>query len=274
MKLQVDSVSWGVTGTPIVDDVSLRCAPGDLVGVIGPNGSGKSSLLRCIYRVLRPDAGTITLDGESVWRLSVRETARRVAVVLQERVGDLDFSVREVVHMGRTPHKTLFDGEAAEDRRSVERALAQVGLGTFGERRFQTLSGGEQQRALMARALVQTPRVLVLDEPTSHLDVQHQFQVLDLVRALRVTTIVALHDLNLAALYCDRLYVLKAGSVVASGSPEAVLSEKLIHDVYGVRSQVSVHPLSGRPHVVFLPARQMGSVEADQSELPGLESKS
>lgn len=255
MKLEANAISWAVAGVQIVREVSLMCTPGSIAGVIGPNGSGKSSLLRCIYRVLRPDAGTITLDDQDVWRLSARDTARRVGVVLQERVGTFDFSVREIVLMGRSPHKRPFDRETADDLRIVDGALAQVGLSGLAGRSFPTLSGGEQQRALVARALVQQAQVLVLDEPTSHLDVYHQFQVLDLVRALQVTTIAALHDLNLAALYCDYLYVLKAGALVASGRPETVLTSGLIRDVYGVRADVTVHPVTGRPHVVFLPQR-------------------
>jgi iron complex transport system ATP-binding protein len=253
MRLETRAISWAVAGVPIVREISLDCPPGTIAGVIGPNGSGKSSLLRCIYRVLRPDAGTITLDGRDVWRLGARETARRVGVVLQERLGTFEFSVREIVLMGRSPHQRPFDRETAEDRRIVDRALAQVGLTGFADRSFPTLSGGEQQRALIARALAQQPRLLVLDEPTSHLDVFHQFQALDLVRSLHLTTIVALHDLNLAAMYCDRLYVLKDGAVVASGRPEIVLTSSLIHDVYGVRAEVTGHPSTGRPHVVFLP---------------------
>jgi iron complex transport system ATP-binding protein len=255
MKLEANAISWSVAGVQIVREVSLAGTPGSITGVIGPNGSGKSSLLRCIYRVLRPDAGTVTLDGQDVWRLSPRDTARRVGVVLQERVGTFEFSVREVVLMGRSPHQRPFDRETPDDRRIADAALAQVGLTGFAERSFPTLSGGEQQRALVARALVQQPQVLVLDEPTSHLDVYHQFQVLDLVRALQVTTIAALHDLNLAALYCDDLYVLKAGALVASGRPEIVLTADLIRDVYGVRADVTIHPFTRRPHVVFLPQR-------------------
>lgn len=253
MRLETSAISWSVAGRQIVREVSVGCAAGRIAGVIGPNGSGKSSLLRCIYRVLRPDAGTITVDGRDVWRLSARDTARRVGVVLQERAGTFDFTVREIVLMGRSPHKRPFDRETADDLRRVDEALAQVGLTGFADRSFPTLSGGEQQRALVARAFVQQPKVLVLDEPTSHLDVYHQFQVLDLVRALKVTTIAALHDLNLAAFYSDDLYVLKAGALVASGRPETVLTADMIRDVYGVRADVTIHPLTKRPHVVFLP---------------------
>jgi len=262
MRLAVDTVSWGVAGTRIVDEVSLRCAPGSFVGLIGPNGSGKSSLLRCVYRVLQPDAGSVQLEADEVWRLSARQAAQRIGVVLQEYGGEFDFSVREMVLMGRSPHKALFDRDSADDLRIVDSALAQVGMTAFADRSFLTLSGGEKQRVLVARALAQQTRFLVLDEPTNHLDIHYQLEVLELVRGLGVTTIAALHDLNLAALYCDQLYVLQGGRVVASGSPEAVLTPGLIHAVYGVQAEVAPHPATGRLHVVFLPLR-MGREVAD-----------
>lgn len=253
MKLAVDGVSWSVAGLEIVRRASLQCAPGSFVGLIGPNGSGKSSLLRCIYRVLEPDAGRISLDDDDVWQLNARQAAQRMAVVLQESGGEYDFSVREMVLMGRAPHKRLLDRDSAADIRLVDVALEQVGMAAFAARSFLTLSGGEKQRVLVARALAQQTRFLVLDEPTNHLDIRYQIDVLELVRGLRITTIAAMHDLNLAALYCDRLYVLKAGTIVASGTPEQVLTPRLIDEVYGVRAEVAPHPLTGRLHVVFLP---------------------
>jgi iron complex transport system ATP-binding protein len=253
MKLDVAAVSWGVAGTQIVREVTLTCSPDSFVGLIGPNGSGKSSLLRCIYRVLPPDTGAIHLDSDDVWQLSARQAAQRIGVVLQEPGGEFDFSVREMVLMGRAPHKALFERDSAVDLRIVEQALAKVNLLAFAERSFLTLSGGEKQRVLLARALAQQTRFLVLDEPTNHLDIRYQLEVLDLVRGLGVTTIAALHDLNLAALYCDWLYVLKAGALVASGPPEVVLTPELILDVYGVQAEVCVHPAHGRLHVIFLP---------------------
>jgi iron complex transport system ATP-binding protein len=253
MKLAVDNVSWSVAEARIVREVSLECAPGSFVGLIGPNGSGKSSLLRCVYRVLQPDAGSIQIDAEDVWQLSARQAAQRIGVVLQEQSGEFDFSVREMVFMGRAPHKALFERDSAEDARIVDAALVKVDMLAFAERSFLTLSGGEKQRVLLARALAQQTRFLVLDEPTNHLDIRYQLEVLDLVRSLGVTTIAALHDLNLAAMYCDQLYVLKAGALVASGPPEEVLTPALIQAVYGVRAEVAPHPATGRLHIVFLP---------------------
>ncbi len=255
MQLKVNGVSWSVAGAQIVRDVSLNCAPSSLVGLIGPNGSGKSSLLRCIYRVLQPDAGTIWLDEANVWQLTPRQVAQRMGVVLQEYSGEFDFSVREMVLMGRSPHKQMLERDTALDMQIVDDALAQVDMRDFAERSYPTLSGGEKQRVLVARALAQQPHFLVLDEPTNHLDIHYQLELLDLVRGLNVTSIAALHDLNLAALYCDQLYVLKAGQVVAQGSPETVLTPELIRFVYNVNAEVTPHPSIGRPHVVFLPQR-------------------
>ena len=242
-------VSWSVAGARIVREVTLECGPRTVVGLIGPNGSGKTSLLRTIYRVLRPDAGVILLDGESVWDLSAREAAQRMAVVPQESGGELDFTVREMVLMGRSPHKAWHERDSAADHRIVDRALRQVNLAGLANRGFGTLSGGEKQRAIVARALAQEPRFLVLDEPTAHLDIRHQLEILDLIRGLELTTIAALHDLNLAATYCDRLYLLFEGRVVASGTPEEVLTVERIRDVYGVPVEVLLH--RGRIHVVF-----------------------
>jgi iron complex transport system ATP-binding protein len=259
VKLDAQNVTWGVDGHRIVRAVSAEAEPGEFVGLIGPNGSGKSSLLRCVYRVLKPHAGLVALDGEDVWGMGARRMARRTAVVLQGYPTEFEFTVREVVLMGRSPHKGSFDRDTAEDERIVEGAISRVGMLPFADRDFSTLSGGEKQRVLVARALAQEPRLLVLDEPTNHLDVRHQMEILGLVRTLGVTTVAALHDLNLAALYCDRIYAVGAGEVVAEGTPEYVLTTCLIRDLYGVEAEVARHPATGRPHVIFLPSGHAGS---------------
>ena len=254
MTLHVENVTWRVEEHTILRDVAVDVAAGELVGVLGPNGSGKSSLLRCIYRALKPNAGYIALDGDNVWDLDAREAARRTATVLQETPGEFEFVVWEMVLMGRTPHKGMFARENAEDHDLVESALAQVGMLSFADRSFVTLSGGEKQRVLIARALAQQARFLILDEPTNHLDVRYQLEILDLVRGLQVTTFTALHDLNLAATYCDRLYIMAEGEIVAAGTPEDVFQPPLLRKVFGVEAEVQVHPRTGKLHIVFLPA--------------------
>lgn len=260
MKLEVENVVWGAEGRKILRGVSLEVGPGEVVGLIGPNGSGKTSLLRCVYKVLKPQAGLISLGKEDVLRTSVRRMARLTAVMPQETPGEFDFTAREIVAMGRSPHKALFERETAEDREIVEDSLTRVGMLPFVGRHFRTLSGGEKQKVLIARALAQRTSLLVLDEPTNHLDVGHQLEVLGLIRSLRVSTLAALHDLNLAALFCDRLYVLHGGEIFASGFPEEVLTPRLIREVYGVASEVGVHPATGKPHIIFVPKgiRQKG----------------
>lgn len=253
LKLDVNAVSWSVEDHTIVDGVLLDVEPGEFVGLIGPNGSGKSSLLRTIYRVLKPDAGVISLNGDDVWRMDVREAARRTAVVMQERTSEFDFTVHEIVMMGRNPHKGLFDRDTQADFAIVEEALHRVNMLDFVQRSFNTLSGGEKQRVLVARALAQQARFLVLDEPTNHLDVRYQLEMLMLVRGLGVTTLAALHDLNLAAHYCDRLFLLDRGKIVASGPPEIVLQPARIRQVYHVDAYVERSPRTGQLQITYMP---------------------
>ncbi|MFB9376451.1 ABC transporter ATP-binding protein [Kineococcus gynurae] len=250
MTLDARTVSWDRGGRLVVDGVSLAPAPGETVGLLGPNGSGKSSLLRLLDGVVRPTAGVVALDGRDLTRVPRREVARAVAVVGQHAATEVDLTVREVVELGRLPHRTSFGGDRAADEAAVAEALARTGLTDKAEQLWRRLSGGEQQRAHIARALAQQPRELLLDEPTNHLDIRHQLDVLDLVTRLPVTTVVALHDLNLAAMFCDTVLVLRAGRAVAAGTPAAVLTPELIADVYGVAAEVG-HDAEGRPSIRY-----------------------
>ncbi|WP_394381818.1 ABC transporter ATP-binding protein [Streptomyces cacaoi] len=253
LHLRVEDVTYAVAGRPLVDGVTLEARPGESVGIVGPNGSGKTTLLRCVQGVLRPVSGRVLHDGADTARLSVKERARRVAAVPQDSGGGFGLTVRQVVAMGRSPHKRFWEGDTARDAAYVHEALADTGGAALADRPFDELSGGEKQRVLLARALVQRPALLALDEPTNHLDVRHQLDLLTLVRALPATSLLVLHDLNLAAYFCDRLYVLAEGRLVADGTPEEVLTEELLAEVYGVRAEVRVHPATGAPTVVYLP---------------------
>ncbi|MBH1937704.1 ABC transporter ATP-binding protein [Streptomyces sp. AV19] len=266
-ELAVDGVTLTAGAHRLVRDVSLTARPGEVVGLVGPNGSGKSSLLRAVYRILRPDSGSVRVDGADAWSLPVRRLARTLAAVVQESGANFDLAVREVVAMGRSPHKRLLDGDTAEDARIVGSALESVDAAGLANRSFDSLSGGERQRVLIARALAQRPALLVLDEPTNHLDIRHQLEVLGVLRHLPATVLVALHDLNLAAYYCDRLYVLRDGEVTAHGTPAEVLTPRLLAEVYGVAAEVAVHPRTGAPQVTFLPGEltRSGVVVADHS---------
>lgn len=249
--LRADRVSRRAGGRLIVDGVSIAPPPGATVGLLGPNGSGKSTLLRLLAGVLSPASGVVTLDGRPLPELGRRTVARRVAVVDQHSVTQVDLTVRDVVRLGRIPHRRAWSPPSAQDDEAVSDALARTGLTDRAAQSWHTLSGGERQRVQIARALAQNPRELLLDEPTNHLDIHHQLDLLSLVADLPVTSVIALHDLNLAAMFCDHLLVLHEGTAYAAGTPADVLTEALIAEVYGVRAVVT-GAAEGRPAIRFL----------------------
>ncbi|MFF7410578.1 ABC transporter ATP-binding protein [Streptomyces lydicus] len=251
MRLDVEDLSVDVAGRRLVHDLTLRADSGGLVGLVGPNGSGKSTLLRCVYRALRPAAGAVRLDGADLHAMDARTGARLLAALPQEAGTEFDFTVAEVVAMGRLPHQRGSGRASAADTAVCERALARVGAAHLADRGFLSLSGGEKQRVLIARALAQEPKVLVLDEPTNHLDIAQQLEVLALVRDSRLTVLTALHDLNLAAVHCDALHVIAEGRIVASGPPYEVLTPELLAEVFGVRAHRVRHPVSGAVQLLF-----------------------
>lgn len=253
MEVDARAIVVDINGIRIVSAGVLRAQTGTIVGLVGPNGSGKSTLLRTVYRALRPTEGVVRIGGDAVWGMSARQAARRIAVLTQESPADFDFTVTEIVALGRVPHKRLLQRTSIEDERLIEASLARAGAGGLAQRRFSTLSGGEKQKVLIARALAQQPKVLCLDEPTNHLDIAAQLELLELVSSLRVTVVTAVHDLNLATSYCDQVFVLDAGRVVASGSPEEVFVPDLLMRVFGVRAHCGTHPLTGRPLLAFAP---------------------
>jgi iron complex transport system ATP-binding protein len=253
MHLEACALTYSVDEHTVLDELSMAVERAEVVGLLGPNGSGKTSLLRAVYRALRPQSGSLVIDGADVGTMPARELGRRMAVVAQERPADFEFTVEEVVAMGRTPHKGLFERDTEHDRAAVVEALEHVGMSAYASRVFPTLSGGEKQRVLIARALAQRADLLVLDEPTNHLDIRYQLEVMDLVRRLGVTAVVALHDLNIAASSCDRLVLVRAGRVVANGTPADVLTPERILDVFGVHAEVVEHPRTGCLQLLYIP---------------------
>ncbi len=255
MRLGVENLSYSYGGQgDAITDVCLSVDRGEFVGLIGPNGSGKSTVLKNIYRGLTPDRGSILLDGEDLMKMPFRKSALKLAVVGQENDVPFDFLVEEIVAMGRTPHKKLFDVDNAHDKQIVHHALEHLGMENMAKRSYLHLSGGEKQRVIIARAVAQESDFLILDEPTNHLDISYQMQIFDFIKRLKVTVLSAIHDLNMAALYCDRIYVLKNGRIVLQGTPDDVLTPENIYDVYGVRSSVEKHPITGKLSITFLPA--------------------
>ncbi|WP_316573763.1 ABC transporter ATP-binding protein [Nocardia canadensis] len=233
--ITVDQIRFTYDGRTTLDDITFQVEQGSTIGLIGPNGSGKSTLLRLMYRALRPAGGTVVIDTTPVDQLRGRALASRLAVVAQESPPDTPVTVAETVLLGRSPWVGAFQGYARADRIAAAAALDHVGARALAERRFATLSGGERQRVLIARALAQQADHLLLDEPTNHLDIRYQHELLGLVRGLTATTtIVVLHELNLAARYCDRLVLLDGGRVAAAGTVSDVLTPEVLEPVYGI----------------------------------------
>jgi len=249
--IQASAVSWRYGATPVIDGVSVAALPGRVLGLIGPNGSGKTTLLRLLHGALRSPTGQVTVDGERLPSLSPRATALRMAVVVQETGGETALTVAEMVLLGRGPHLSTFQRAGRDDHEIAARSLARVGATHLGPRPFSGLSGGERQRVLIARALAQQATHLLLDEPTNHLDIRYQHEVLGLVRGLGTCAVVVLHDLNLAARYCDDLVLLGRGGVVAAGPVDEVLDPAVLEPVYGIG--IERLDLDGHRHLLFHP---------------------
>ncbi|PIE41090.1 MAG: hypothetical protein CSA49_05260 [Gammaproteobacteria bacterium] len=256
VRLNLENVGWRAADQQILSGVTLAVEPGEMLGLVGPNGSGKSSLLRCIYRYYAPSDGVIYLDDTNLATIALRESARKTAAVLQESTTEFQIKVFDAVLLGRSPHKKFFEQDTDEDYQLAMDALRAVDMEKLAGRFVGTLSGGEKQRMLIARGLCQQAGLLILDEPTNHLDVRHQLEVLSRIASLSVTTIAALHDLNSAAMFCDKLLVLDQGRIVTHGTPEEVLTQQMIKDVYGVESKVMIQPETGKPTISFLPLKR------------------
>jgi iron complex transport system ATP-binding protein len=238
MTIQARGVVWRAGGRPIIDEIALDVAEHEFLGIVGPNGSGKTSLMALMSGLRAPHAGTVALAGRSLRHFTRREIARRIAFVEQQAETAERITARQAVELGRTPHLSALSPWQAKDDDIVDTALAEVGMESFAGRRWHTLSGGERQRLHIARALAQQPEILFLDEPTNHLDIHHQLGLLDLVRSRRLTVVAALHDLNHAAMFCDRIAVLDQGRLVALGAPRDVLTETMLADVFRVDAAV------------------------------------
>jgi len=255
--IEVKQVSFSYLDELVLHDVDLSVGAGEMAGLIGPNGSGKTTLIKLVSGVLKPGQGEVKLDGSNLSQLKRKTVARSVAVVPQQFHIPFAFTVGEVVMLGRIPFIRALAGETAVDRDAVSAAVEVVGIGELVERRFDELSGGERQKVILAMALAQQPKLLLLDEPILHLDITHQIEILELVKSLNdeqgITVIAAMHDLNLASLYFDRLVVLKEGRVLTDGTPTDVLTEEMIRDVFSAAVRVEQHPVTGSPHIVVMP---------------------
>ena len=258
-ELVIKDVSFSYLNGFSLQHIDMTVEKGEMVALIGTNGSGKTTLLKLAAGVLTPGYGEVLLDGASLKSLSRKGIAQRVAVVPQYFHMPFAFTVGEVVMLGRTPFIRALSGETERDHTRTRYTMELVGIEQFSSHAFNELSGGERQKSILAMALAQEPKLLLLDEPTAHLDINHQVAILELVKGFNrkqgVTVVGAIHDLNLAALYFDRLVLLKEGTIVAEGSPSAVLTERTIHDVFGASVHIDQHPSAKVPHIIILPNR-------------------
>ncbi|RKY81923.1 ABC transporter ATP-binding protein, partial [candidate division KSB1 bacterium] len=256
--LQVEKLTCSYNSAFSLQDISFKINPGELLGVIGPNGAGKTTLLKVITKVLKPQKGKIIFDGKDINKIGFKEFARQVAFVPQTSSAGVNMTVEELVLLGRIPHRRQFQFlETKCDLQVAKQAMVLAGVFELKDRLLSELSGGERQLVTIARALAQEPQLLLLDEPTAHLDIGHQVKILDLVRKLNhengLTIIIVLHDLNLASLYCDILLLLNKGKIHSMGTPEHILSYSVIEEVYKTPVVVEQNPVAPKPLVCLVP---------------------
>ena len=277
IQLQVDQLSCSINNTSILKNISFNVNKGEVIGVIGPNGAGKTSLLNCITNQQQNIRGTVLngsiyLNKKKIKHYSTKLLAQHFALVAQKAEAIFSLTVIDIVKMGLLPHKSIFALDDDHDKAQIKLALVKVGLDHAEKMTFNSLSGGEQQRVLIARALVQQAQILILDEPTNHLDVYYQHQILDLVKQLKVTVIMTVHDLNLASQYCQRLLLLNQGQLIADGSPVDVLTELQLSSVFKLPCQVEQRsteqdPSSQKPRVFFsLPGKKSSKISVDTQD--------
>ena len=273
--LVFENVTAGYAGRAVLHAVNARVRPGEVVGLVGPNGSGKTTLVRVASRALRPSGGRVRAAGTDPYEVSARRAARLVAVVPQDVVPVFSFTALEVALMGRSPHRSSWSLGSSDDWAMVRAAMESTGVADLADRPIEELSGGERRRVVLAQALAQDAPVLLLDEPTTHLDLLHVLELLAVIRDLAErqarAVLAVFHDLNVAASTCDRMYALSEGRIVAEGPPESVLTRKLLADVYGVEAEVLANPVTGRPMVAVGPPRLSSGMEPmAPRRVPGL----
>jgi iron complex transport system ATP-binding protein len=270
LKLEIEKIKLSYNHHSVVDNLSLCLNPGEIVGLLGPNGCGKTSVIRAMSRSLALRAGNIRLDGKEIGLIPRSDLARQIGVVPQNPGLPDTFSVFEVVLLGRNPHLGLLRNESARDLAIVKWAMERTGIAGLADRKISELSGGEKQRVTIALILAQEPKIILLDEPTANLDINHQLEILNLIKSLcrenKLGVLIAIHDLNLAAQYCDRLVLMKDGQNYASGTPVEVITQFNIKEVFGTSSYIYPHPENNLP-VVLLCSNSGGSSQSIRREI-------
>lgn len=248
-NIVVNHLSYTITDKTILDDVSFKISKNQTIGIIGPNGSGKTTILKHLYRVLPADKNKIFINGKAIEKTTYRENARAVTVMKQENTSEFDYSILEIVLMGRAPYHNYMERNNREDIEIATKAIEKVGMSDFMHRSFSTLSGGEKQRVLIARSLAQEADIFLLDEPTNHLDVRFQWTLMDLIISLKKTVLAVFHELNLACHYCDYLLAVDKGKIIAFGTPKEICTEDFLGKVFGVK--VRVIQEEEKPYIIY-----------------------
>lgn len=251
MELTIKNLNVKIAQKEIIKDLSLHTEKKDFVGIIGANGSGKSTLLKAIYKSITPQNGSIFLNELDLIKSSEKKVSRHLGVVSQFNELNFDLTVFQMVLLGRTPHKKLLEADSQEDFDIVNEALTKTNLLHYKDRSFLSLSGGEKQRVVLARTIAQQPDYMILDEPTNHLDIRYQLEILECVKKLGISVLAALHDLEMAAHYCDYLYAMKNGAIIAAGKPNEILTEALIEQIYEVKCTIFENPVTGQLGFVY-----------------------
>ena len=261
MKLKIENLGFKINNTEILNEINLEIKTSEFVGVIGPNGCGKTTLLKNIYNVLSPTNGSIYIDSEPTHSFSSKKLAQKVSTLSQHSGGDFDFTILEIILMGRYAHSSIFSSTNKKDITIARSALERVGLTKFEDRSFLSLSGGEQQRVMIARAIAMENDFFILDEPTNHLDVKYQLEVMDIMKSLNITIFSAIHDMNIAATYCDKLILLDKGKIVSIGTPKEVLNKKNFKEIFGVEVYLSTNPFTHKLAINYIPTSFVESVK-------------
>ncbi len=251
--LKIEKLCYSYDKTETIKDISFEVEKGEFVGLIGPNGCGKSTILKNVYKSLSPQNGKIFIENKDISLMSNKETAKKIAVVNQENELKFDFTVKEIVSMGRSPYKKMFERDTALDLEIVQNSLEILGIDDIANKSFYSLSGGEKQRVIIARAIAQDTEIIVLDEPTNHLDINYQMQMFEFIKGLDVTVLTAIHDLNMASLFCDRLILLDKGRVISEGTPEEILTTKNIKEIFGIDTVIEKNEITKKNAITFLP---------------------
>ncbi|MGF7107848.1 ABC transporter ATP-binding protein [Treponema pedis] len=248
--IEIKDLHFAAATKEILKSVSLSVPHKQTVGLIGPNGSGKTTLLKHLYRAIEPEKNTVFINGEKIENFSYRETAKQITVMKQEQTSDFEYKVIEMVLMGRSPYRKFYESDTAEDKEIAYNALKFLGMEEAAERNFSTLSGGEKQRVLIARSLAQEADILILDEPTNHLDVHYQWALMDIIKKLHKTVLSVFHELNLAANFCDFIFVLADGKIAARGTPQEIYTPELLAKVFRIEADI-MKTANGIPYIIY-----------------------